>query len=805
MASTPALVTYRFGSFELDLRSGELTKNGRRIRLQEKPRSLLIALAEHPGELVTRANLQERLWPGATFVVFEDGLNTAMRKLREALDDDSQAPRYIETVRGRGYRFLETVEPVKTEGEAEGDSSRAHESRGPATREPVVASLVPTPTSVTTPSASPWLLSHAKIAGAFLLGCIVATVGGAFFYWLAHSRPVLSSGSHDPILVSDFENQTGDPRLDHALGTAFNVSLQQSRAVSIYTRLQTQPALRLMKRKDDDAITAAVGREICQRENLHALLVPGITRAGSEYRVTAQLIDPSTGATVRSYAESARDPDHILAALDAISNRIRRDLGESRYEIHRNHRPLPQVTTSSMQALEDYVEATQLFGKGRAKAADRQYHSAIAADPGFAMAWAGLAYLHYSFYVNRPDLGEKEFLTALSLDGRTSEREHAWIEMRYAESQGRIEDALNLYRQFLQRFPGDWAAEYSYARLLRMHGHAQEAVPMYQQLILQQPDDAAAWIELATAFAALDQWSQSVQAYESAFALDRSWLLRDSTNHEYGFALLHGGNDAKAEEVFSTLLGSSDGYPYGQRSLALLDMYHGKFESARRRLTLALAKTHDPFAVSRIRYWLAAIAQVQGDRREEIAQLDSALDEFDTLGPKVEYGAIIGQAYARAGETKKAKVILDKIALAANDRMEDQAAYLALLKADVAAAQGDTSAALQFLKPPAAGDSNATAVFTREALAHTYQLMGNRDEAIRWYVQFLRDGVPGWEPQRYWFEAEYTLAEDYLSKGDRITAIHWLSALLGPCKNADSNLPLLKKAHLLRDRIASPH
>ncbi len=801
MASTPALISYRFGSFALDLRSGELTKNGRRVRLQEKPLSLLVALAERPGELVTRGDLHERLWPGDTFVAFEDGLNTAMRKLREALDDDSQAPSYIETVRGRGYRFLATVEPVI----AENEHLRVLQPEEIEDAEASVSSPAPSTTPVVGPAAAPQTSSHFKTAAVFLLGCAVASGAGGLWYWLAHARPVLSSGSHDPLLISDFENQTGDPHFDRALGTAFSVSLQQSRAVTIYSRLQTQSALRLMKRSDADPITAAVGREICQRENLHALLVPGITRAGNEYRVTAQLIDPSTGVAVRSYSESARDPDHILDAMDSISKQIRRDLGESRYEIRRNYRPLPQVTTSSMQALEDYVDASQSFSRGRIHDANRMYQAAVAADPGFAMAWSGLAYMDYSFYINRPDLGEKAFRTALSLEGRTTEREHAWIEMRYAESQGRIDDALQLYRQFLQRFPDDWSAEYSYARLLRMHGHAQEAVPMYQQLISQQPDNAANWIELATAFTDLNQWTQSEQAYEKAFAVDPSQLLNADFNHEYGVTLIRAGNDAKAEQVFLALLGKTNTYPYGQRSLALLDIYHGKLESARSRMMLALGGSHDSFAIARIRYWLAAIAEAEGNRREEIAQLDRAMTEFDALGPKVEYGAIVGQAYARAGETRKAKQILDRIALIANDRMEDQAAYLALLKAEVAAAQGDGNAALQFLKPPAAGDSNATATVTREALAHAYQTMGRRDEAIQWYTQFLREGLPGWEPQRYWFEAEYTLAEDYSVKGDRTNALHWLSELLDSWKSADTSLLLLKKARLLRDHMVAPH
>src|SRR5580704_881971 len=114
MVTTPTSVkaSYRFGPFSLDLQSGDLSRNGRPIRLQEKPRSLLLALAERRGELVSRKDLHEHLWSDDTFVDFEEGLNAAMSKLREALDDDPQSPRYIETVRGRGYRFMAKVELV---------------------------------------------------------------------------------------------------------------------------------------------------------------------------------------------------------------------------------------------------------------------------------------------------------------------------------------------------------------------------------------------------------------------------------------------------------------------------------------------------------------------------------------------------------------------------------------------------------------------------------------------------------------------------------------------------------------------
>ncbi len=99
----------RFGVFELDLRAGELRKHGLRVRLQEQPFQLLAMLLEHPGEVVTREELQKKLWPADTFVDFDHGLNKAISKIREALSDSADGPRFVETVARRGYRFLAEV------------------------------------------------------------------------------------------------------------------------------------------------------------------------------------------------------------------------------------------------------------------------------------------------------------------------------------------------------------------------------------------------------------------------------------------------------------------------------------------------------------------------------------------------------------------------------------------------------------------------------------------------------------------------------------------------------------------------
>src|SRR5258707_10342778 len=116
----------RFGVFELDLRAGELRKHGLRVRLQEQPFQVLTALLEHPGEVVTREEIQKKLWPADTFVDFDHGLNKTINKIREALGDSAESPRFVETVARRGYRFIADVAAVDLE-------SADRDTRAPST------------------------------------------------------------------------------------------------------------------------------------------------------------------------------------------------------------------------------------------------------------------------------------------------------------------------------------------------------------------------------------------------------------------------------------------------------------------------------------------------------------------------------------------------------------------------------------------------------------------------------------------------------------------------------------------------
>jgi DNA-binding winged helix-turn-helix (wHTH) protein len=117
--SSPARRILRFGIFEVDLAAGELRKNGSRIRLQEQPFQILVYLLDRAGEVVTREDLRQKLWPADTFVDFDHSLNTAVNKLREALGDSASGPRYVETLARRGYRFLAPVQPADPKSQSQ--------------------------------------------------------------------------------------------------------------------------------------------------------------------------------------------------------------------------------------------------------------------------------------------------------------------------------------------------------------------------------------------------------------------------------------------------------------------------------------------------------------------------------------------------------------------------------------------------------------------------------------------------------------------------------------------------------------
>src|SRR5258707_154090 len=209
-SATPRRIL-RFGSFEVDLASGELRRQGLKIRLQDQPLRLLALLLERAGEVVTREELRDKLWPADTFVDFDHSLNTAVRKLREALGDSAETPRYVETLARRGYRFVAPLaEPGPTAPLAHSaDADVASASPPPATRKP--------------PSARRALVIAAVLASAALVA-----------YWVGgRPRPRTPPGRRLTLAVLPFDNLSGDADQEYLSdGLTEEMILLQSKARS---------------------------------------------------------------------------------------------------------------------------------------------------------------------------------------------------------------------------------------------------------------------------------------------------------------------------------------------------------------------------------------------------------------------------------------------------------------------------------------------------------------------------------------------------------------------------------------------
>jgi len=230
-------------------------------------------------------------------------------------------------------------------------------------------------------------------------------------------------------------------------------------------------------------------------------------------------------------------------------------------------------------------------------------------------------------------------------------------------------------------------------------------------------------------------------------------------------------------------------------SLALLDLYRGRYASAKSRLEecAILLNAASRLSQARVHLLLSVVAEGQGNSRKQRQELAAAVDDWKQVQLKVLLGGIVGDMLSRAGEAAQAEKIEAQIRPLADAKNPEEMGYLHLLEGDLALASGQNERAVELLSQ--SEKENATG-FSQEALANAYQRSGNPDKAVTTYEEMFAgvDRGIGWEPQQRWIEARYTLATDYAARGDKAKARETLSALLESWKDADADLPLLKRA-----------
>ncbi len=359
----------RFGVFELDLRSGELRKHGLRVRLQEQPFRLLEMLLERPGEVVTREELQKRLWPADTFVDFDHGLNKAINKIREALGDSAESPRFVETVSRRGYRFLAEVKdsevPVR------------NPELGVQTQPPVAPDHSYLPDEVAkikNPS-----LSRAWKISVLLLLLVAAVLAIRKLHSWGGPSPAIRS-----LAVLPFESLSNDASQDYfadGMTDELISDLGQISALRVISRTSVMSYKRARKPLP----------EIARELNVDAVVEGTVLRSGNEVRITAQLIEASADKHLWSQSYEGELRNTLALQNDvarAIADQIRINLNPQ------EKAALKKVRVVNPEAFESYLKGRYFWNKRTAQGlsvALAYFNQAIGEDPTFAQAYSGLA------------------------------------------------------------------------------------------------------------------------------------------------------------------------------------------------------------------------------------------------------------------------------------------------------------------------------------------------------------------------------------------------------------------------------
>ncbi|HEV2417902.1 MAG TPA: winged helix-turn-helix domain-containing protein [Terriglobia bacterium] len=511
----------RFGVFEADLRTGELRERGRKVRLQEKPFQTLALLVEKAGNVVTREELRERLWPADTFVEFDANLNTAIKRLREALGDSAERPRYIETLPKRGYRF---IVPVARPNGIEAAVQRLQD-------------IQPMPSQTGLPSHR-WILL-------FVAGFLVAVLGVGVWAFLKRLRPALTTTAARPMLaVLPFRNLSGNPAEDYVSdGMTEEMITQLGRmdpqGLGVIARTS------VMKYKNTDEDTRQIGGEL----NVDFVLEGSVREDSKQVFITAQLIQVRnrTDLWSETYERPLRD---IFAIQRDVARRVAESLAL---------RLLPETESALARAETVNTDAYEAYLKGRfawdqstldgfRRALDA-FDEAIRFDPNYALAYDGVARTNLSLidyrFISLGDGNERATQAvekAIALDPSIPESYvlRAAILSRSNPRRPGIEDA---YRRALALNPSDAEAHEQYGLFLRDAGRFNDALRQMHEAVVLNP------------------------------LSPREHMLA-------GWVMLDAGRDEESSSEFQKTLGIVPNYPPGLYFMALVKERHNQWADA---------------------------------------------------------------------------------------------------------------------------------------------------------------------------------------------------------------------------------
>jgi TolB-like protein/DNA-binding winged helix-turn-helix (wHTH) protein/tetratricopeptide (TPR) repeat protein len=587
--STLPVNSVRFGVFEFDPRSGELRKQGIRIKLQEQPCQILAVLLERRGEMVTREELQRHLWPSDTFVDFDHSLNTAVMRLREALNDSSESPRFIETLPRRGYRFIAPLEERSTPA-SETTSAQSGEVKSSQAALPQ-ESLALSPLSKVLPGTSARKGGRRPaLALATMLVLVLALAGGLGFRYLrrpsvvtAHPKQITS------IVVLPLENLSADKDQAYfadGMTDELIANLAKIRSLRVISRTSA------MGYKGTHKTLSEIARDL----NVDAVVEGTVLRSGDRVRITAELVQVATDRHL--WADTYESPFGDVLTLQsrvasAIVNEIRINLTPEEQQRLASARPI------SPESYEDYLKGRFYWNKrseeGLTKAIE-YFQLATQKDPHSALAFAGLADC-YSIIgsaivgsVSSQAVAPKAraaALKALELDNSLAEAQtslatvqfnYDWnwaaassgfqraIELNpsyatayqryslYLMAMGRTQESLAQMNRARELDPLSISMSFSLGWRLYMAHQYDQAIGQLRNTLEMDPNFALPRMVLGQAYEQKGMVPQAIAELQKAVAVSRdSPPMLGSLGHAFGVT----GNKAEADKILGQLLEQS--------------------------------------------------------------------------------------------------------------------------------------------------------------------------------------------------------------------------------------------------------
>ena len=588
-ALSPKLV--RFGIYQVDVRTSELWKQGRKVKLQEQPCRILAILLEQRGEVVTREELRKRLWSDDTFVDFDHSLNTAIMRLREALSDSSDNPRFIETLPRHGYRFIAPIEELDGS-----EPEKATEVRSSATTE----SSLQVPESgpamqFSAGQAKPHLRPRpipprlAFVIGGLLTILIIVLIGVRLLLVRRGSGAYLQPSQIKSLVVLPFENLSGDKDQQYftdGMTDELIAHLAKIRSLRVISRTSS------MEYKDTHKTLSQIARDL----NVDAVIEGTVLRSGNQVRITAELVQVATDRHLwaETYESQLGDVLGLQSQVaSAIVNEIRVNLSPEEQQ------RLASARTVTGESYENYLKGRYYWNKrsqeGLTKAIE-YFQLAIEKDPNYALAYAGLADC-YSIIgsaivgtVPSQDVAPKAkaaAVKALQLDDTLAEAQTSLATVRfnydwdwagaasgfqrsialnpsyatayqryslYLMAMGRTNESLVQMTRARELDPLSISMNFSLGWRLYMARKYDQAIEQLQNTLEMDPNFALPRMVLGQAYEQKNAYPQALSELQKAVGISHdSPQMLGALGHAYGAS----GNRSEAERVLAKLMEQS--------------------------------------------------------------------------------------------------------------------------------------------------------------------------------------------------------------------------------------------------------